>query len=99
MYGTVARLQVKPGADARLNELTRNFGAFHVPGFVASHLYQTDAGASEYYLTVIFDSKAAYTANAESAEQNARYVEMRELLARDPEWHDGEITSSASAGA
>jgi hypothetical protein len=68
-----------------------------VPGFVASYLYQTDVSSNEYYLTVVFDSKASYTANAQSPEQNARYLEMRELLTSDPEWHDGEITSSALA--
>ena len=97
MYGTVARLHVKSGSDTKLNELTRNFSSFHVPGFVASYLYQTNAGSNEYYLAVVFDSKASYTANAESSEQNTRYLEMRELLASDPEWHDGEITSSALA--
>jgi heme-degrading monooxygenase HmoA len=68
-----------------------------VPGFVATYLYQTDAGSNEYYLAVVFDSKASYTANAESPEQNDRFLEMRELLAGDPEWHDGEITSSSLA--
>jgi heme-degrading monooxygenase HmoA len=97
MYGTVARLHVKPGSDARLNEITSSFGSLHVPGFVATYLYQTDAGSNEYYLAVVFDSKASYAANAESPEQNARYLEMRELLAADPEWHDGDITSSSLA--
>jgi heme-degrading monooxygenase HmoA len=98
MYGTVARLQVKPGSDASLNELTRSYNSLQVPGFLASYLYQTNAATNEYYLTVIFESKTSYTANAESPEQNARYLQMRELLAIDPEWHDGEITTSAVAG-
>jgi len=29
--------------------------------------------------------------NADSPEQNTRYLEFRDLLEADPEWHDGEI--------
>ena len=33
----------------------------------------------------------AYVANADSQEQHERYLQMREWLTADPEWHDGEI--------
>jgi heme-degrading monooxygenase HmoA len=97
MYGTVARLHVKPGALDQLNQITRDFGSLHVPGFVASYVYQTNAASQEYYLTVVFESKASYVANAESPEQDARYRQMRALFEDDPEWHDGEIVSFATS--
>ena len=36
-------------------------------------------------------AQRAYQANAASPEQDARYQKLRALLARDPEWHDGEV--------
>jgi hypothetical protein len=45
-------------------------------------------------LAVVFDSKEAYEANANSPEQHQRYLEYRDLLAADPEWHDGDIVHS-----
>jgi hypothetical protein len=50
-----------------------------------------DADANEFYVAVVFSSKEAYVANANSPEQNARFQAMRALLTSDPEWHDGEI--------
>jgi quinol monooxygenase YgiN len=93
MYGTIARLQVKPGMEAKLKELEQEYNTTPVPGFVATYVYRMDANPSEYYLTVVFESKAAYQANASSSEQDARYRQFRALLLADPEWHDGEIVS------
>ncbi|MGO8951199.1 MAG: antibiotic biosynthesis monooxygenase [Ktedonobacterales bacterium] len=93
MYGTVARLHVRPGAEDQLDQLQQEFGALHVPGFIAAYVYRTDVNAHEYYLTVIFDSKESYMANAESPEQDARYRQMRALFEDDPDWHDGDIVS------
>jgi quinol monooxygenase YgiN len=97
MYGTVAKLHVKPGALDQLNQLTKDFGHLRVPGFIASYVYQTNADSNECYLAVVFESKASYVANAESPEQDARYQQMRALFEDDPEWHDGEIVASATA--
>jgi hypothetical protein len=47
-------------------------------------------------MVVAFESKDAYWANARSPEQDARFKEMRALLASDPEWHDGEIVGSVT---
>ncbi len=93
MYGTVARLRVKPGADAQLAQHLRDFTTLGVSGFVAAYLYTMDANPNERYMVVVFESRAAYVANAESAEQNARYQQMRALLDADPDWHDGEIAT------
>ncbi len=42
-------------------------------------------------MVVVFESKAAYVANAQRPETNARYSRGLEYQAREPEWHDGEI--------
>jgi quinol monooxygenase YgiN len=91
MYGTVARLRVKPGMAERLKQDTAEFSRFKVPGYVNAYLYQMDADSNEYYLAVLFTDKRSYVANAENPEQNERYQKMRALLTEDPEWHDGEV--------
>ena len=91
MYGTVARLRLKANTEAQFSQLQHEFEALNVPGFVRSILYRMDADPREAYLVVLFDSKQSYRANAESAEQDARYRQMLTLLEGEPEWHDGEI--------
>lgn len=98
MYGTVARLRVKPGAEGQLIEFTRDESAIKIPGLVAQYVYRMDNDPDEYYLVVLFESRSAYTANADSPEQDARYRQFRALLASDPEWHDGEIIYADAAG-
>ncbi len=93
MYGTVARMRIKPGMEAKLEEVSRTAEAAQIPGFVATYIYRMDADPNEYYMAVIFTDKAAYRANADSPEQNARFQDMMTMLEREPEWHDGEIMS------
>ena len=93
MYGTVARMRLKPGAEAELARLARE----HIPGtpgLVFEHVYRLDAEPDVVVLAVGFESKEAYRANAESPEQHARYEQYRALLAAEPEWNDGEIVDS-----
>ncbi len=91
MYGTVALMRVKPGMDSALLALSEEYRALKVPGMVGEYVYRTDADANQFYMVVMFESKKAYFANAESPEQDARYRRMRECLQADPEWHDGEV--------
>jgi antibiotic biosynthesis monooxygenase (ABM) superfamily enzyme len=93
MYGTIAHLQIKPGMEAKLRELEQEYTTAPVPGHVFTYVYRMDAGPNQYYMAIGFTSKEAYQANAGSPEQDARYRKLRELLAADPEWHDGEIVS------
>jgi len=89
MYGTIAKLTVKPGQVSAL----RNVMAAPVarPGSVAGYVYQMDNDANVLYLAVMFESKAAYQANAERPETNAQFEKMMQFLAAEPEWHDGEV--------
>jgi hypothetical protein len=83
MYGTIARITAKPGALEALKKMEQRRPA----GFVVSYIYQME----ELWMVVLFESKAAYFANAESAEQNAEYEQVRQFMQADPEWHDGLI--------
>lgn len=91
MYGTVAHMQLKPGAEAEMQQQMKQYEALNVPGFVRSTIYRMDSNPNELYLAVVFENKEAYHANANNPERNALYEKMRSLLTRDPEWHDGEI--------
>src|SRR4051812_34938704 len=63
MYGTVARMHVKPGMGAQLEELDRQEAEMaNIAGYVGEVVYQMDAEPDVYYLAIIFESKAAYDA-------------------------------------
>jgi quinol monooxygenase YgiN len=98
MYGTIARMKAKPGAEAQLGEQMRIFEQAHVEGAVGSYVYRMDSDPTEYYLAVVFTSKEAYVANANAPEQDARYRQLLQFLDGPPEWHDGEIVYSSRQG-
>jgi quinol monooxygenase YgiN len=93
MYGTIARMRIKPGKEEELRRLGNEM-APEIPGFVFQHVYRMDADPNECYLVVAFESRDAYHGNAQSPDQAARYAQFRALLDADPEWHDGEIVDS-----
>ena len=89
MYGTVAKLTVKPGqVDAFKKSMATRESH---PGIVASYLYQTDDDPDVLYLAAIFTSKESYFANADRPEMNAEFEQMMTFLVAEPEWHDGEV--------
>ncbi|QLQ04731.1 MAG: hypothetical protein HZY76_00550 [Anaerolineae bacterium] len=92
MYGTIARVRIDP---TRLDELKAVGDSMDVaPGQVARYVYQMDADPGVLFLVAVFESKEAYWANAQSPDQNQRYMRFRALLLEDPEWHDGAIVSA-----
>lgn len=93
MYGTIARVKFDPSKIKELKALGDSMGT--APGQVARYVYQTDADPGVLFLVAVFESKEAYWANAQSPEQNERFMQLRALLLADPEWHDGEIISAA----
>ena len=91
MYGTVARIKVKPGAVEALKRLGEKYSAETSKGYVGQYVYQMDNDPDELYLAVMYESKESYRANAASPEQNERFQEMMQYFVAEPEWHDGEI--------
>ena len=95
MYGTIARLKVKPGMLAQLRQQNAQVAAeLATSGFVFEHTYQSAGDETEVWMAVGFTSRDAYQKNAESPEQHERYTKLRALLDADPEWHDGEVIDS-----
>jgi hypothetical protein len=56
-----------------------------------------DRDPNELYMAVAFKDKESYVANARDPKQDERFRKMREFLAADPDWHDGEIIASDTA--
>jgi quinol monooxygenase YgiN len=94
MYGTIARMQVKPGMEEQFMEFGREMESVDLPGFIASYVYRTDAYPNVFYLVVVTESREAYFANAQRPGQHEMYLKMRAMLTADPEWHDGEIVQA-----
>lgn len=94
MYGTVARFRVKPGMEARLQELMKDEEMVNIPGYIGATVYRLDSGSDEYIMAVVFKDKDAYFKNANDPAQDKRYEDFRAQLQDDPQWMDGEIVYS-----
>jgi quinol monooxygenase YgiN len=92
MYGTIARMRIKPGA---LEGLMR-WGEQQEdgPGLIALHVFQMDADPNELYLVVVAENEEIYRANANSPEQHQSFLEMMQFLVAEPEWHDGHVVQN-----
>jgi quinol monooxygenase YgiN len=94
MFGTVARLRVKPGKEADLNKIMREWDEDMKPqtkGAIATYIYQLDQAPNQWVMAVVFEDRESYVKNANDPKTDAWYRKMRELLEEDPDWEDGEI--------
>jgi quinol monooxygenase YgiN len=94
MYGTVAKFHIKAGKEQALRELMDEHSDT-IDGIAFEHVFRMDADPQVLYVVVGFESKEAYRKNAESPEMHQRYLQYRELLDAEPEWHDGEVVDSS----
>ena len=88
MYGTIFKLQVKPGHEQALLSLLKD----QTPpdGGVAWFLMKPDDNDGEMVGVAVFESKEAHIANTNRPEQHESFVKMMEHLASEPQWNDGE---------
>ena len=93
MYGTVAKMVVKPENHQKMRDLfEKQISQRKVPGYVTSYvLFENDS--EDAWLFAVFEDRAMYDANADDPAQDADYQQYRALMESDPEWHDGEIES------
>jgi len=91
MYGTIAKMRVKAGAEQEFLRVSQETESVPIDGVVAVYVYQMDADSREFYMAVIFESKESYVANANSPEQHQRFLQMMAVLESEPEWHDGTV--------
>lgn len=98
MFGTVAHLRPKAGQEQAIIEQMRSWERERKPkvkGAVASYLYKSEKDPGELILAVVFQDRESYFANAEDPEQDRWFRRLRELLAADPTWEDGEIITAS----
>ena len=96
MYGTIARLRIRNDAEPKLLEVLNAMEDRLVAGSIASYVYRLDDDPQDLMLAVLFTDRDAYVRNADDPAQDVEYRKMRELLERDPEWHDGEVIWSST---
>ncbi len=94
MYGTVARIRVKPGKLEALKKLVQAELEAGIAGYCGQTFFQMDKDPTEVYMAVLFDLRESYFLNADDPKQEARYKEFVKLLEGEPEWHDGEVVFS-----
>ena len=96
MYGTVARMKVKPGELEQLQKALSDWGDQDpkAVGAIATHVYQLDADQNELIMAVLFRDRDSYFANADDPKTDEWFQRVRAHLEADPEWNDGEIISS-----
>jgi hypothetical protein len=93
MYGTVARLPVKPGMAGKLEELVREFEAtLEVDDATDIYLYQAVQGSGDWHLVIASaSSPEMYMAAAAALRQQPYSTRLDTLLAGPPEWRDSTI--------
>jgi hypothetical protein len=99
MFGTIASVHVKPGMKERLLQLMAEDDQVNIRGWVADYLFESSSDPDQCYLVAFFKDEKAYNDNADSQEQHARYLNFRECLLKDPEWHDGHVISATGPQA
>ncbi len=90
MFGTVAKMRVKPGGDLMLMAWSQAL-LTNIDGHVSTTVYRSTEDPMVFWMTVVFESEEAYRANAESPEQHRRWQQMRSVIEDDIEWHDGHL--------
>ena len=95
MFGTFARIKVKPGQEKALYDFQTQWWHERKPkikGPITAYMCKpVDGPADELLLFVVFDSKENYVANANDPEQNSWYEKFRSYMSADPVWTDVEI--------
>lgn len=96
MYGTVARIRVRPENQQALEDILHRQQHEYGEGFHHAMVLFEDTGM-QGWLIAAFDDQDSYERNARDPRQDARYREYRALLEGDPEWHDGHIRTFGAA--
>ena len=96
MYGTVARMKVKPGELEQLQKTMQDWDerAGKVEGAIATYVYKLDTDPNEVIMAVLFQDKKTYMANADDPQTDEWVQRVRAHLEADPDWNDGEVIVS-----
>ncbi len=95
MFGTMLQATPIPGKEWALRsflltEVPDRFTA--IDGIVAQYLLEPSIPGETWVGFIVFESESTYRQNAADPEQHQWYLRLRQLLAADPVWHDGQIS-------
>jgi heme-degrading monooxygenase HmoA len=96
MFGTVARLKVKPGREQAVIDIFEEWKNEFRPrtrGALTGYLYHSESNPTDCLMVIGFEDRDSYYANAEASGQHEWYQRLRENLTEDPEWDDGRVVS------
>jgi heme-degrading monooxygenase HmoA len=99
MYGTIAHMRLVPGAEEMFRAYWEALSDNRMPGWVTTAVAHAADDPDDVWLFVLFEDEESYQKNANSKNQDARYVRMRACLVADPEWHDINLISRAERPA
>ncbi len=91
MYGTIARMKVKPGMMDKMIAWGKNQDP---PGGGITIALRSDDDPNELFLVALAPDEESYRTRAASPEQHERYLEMIEYLETEPEWNDGVVVQA-----
>jgi quinol monooxygenase YgiN len=97
MFGTVARMRCKPGGHQWVRAWVDVQTRRGMAGWISTSVYQSESDPSLIWLTVVFESREAYVANANTPVQDQLYHQMLSALEEPPEWSDGELMLHTTA--
>ena len=88
MWGTIAKMQVKPGMEPFLLGQFQAIRTARMEGWQRTSILRSATNPNELWMIAFFDSEEHYKQNAASPAQHALYLTLRSALEADPEWHD-----------
>jgi quinol monooxygenase YgiN len=92
MFGSIAKLKLKPGSFEKMFDLAKsNIEGRPVKGRVFNAVFRSQSDPDELWSVVGFEDEAAYRANANDPQTSEVAKQLKQLMAAPPEWHDGEI--------
>jgi quinol monooxygenase YgiN len=97
MFGTVARIRIKPGKQEELKAIAAEITAADPPGFVTNYVLRSKDDPQELWLVALFESEKAYYDNADRPETSAQYEKWMTLTEGPPEWHDVHVEAVQQA--
>jgi quinol monooxygenase YgiN len=94
-YGTIAKYTLKPGHEKQFMGDMEGFEESPPAGWIYHTIFRSTTNPNEIWMSVVFESEAAYKKNADSPDMDKEYRRMLEHLEHEPEWHDGNVIHEA----
>jgi len=89
MYGTTEYLVAKPVMEKDLRIFIEKFG--NSPSIVSIGLYKIDSDKNDFIEFILWVEKEAHDETTSQPDFPAKYQDLLNLLADEPNWYSGEM--------